>query len=260
MKIGFIGVGNMGSAMVKGLMQQEHSPVVGVYDVDPSKLHALESIEGITIFKSIRELMHACDFIILGVKPQIYPLVLSTIKPFLEDQVIISVAAGIALKDMTTQLDYTKVVRTMPNTPALVQEGMSVVCPHDKISDAVIKEVCEIFSSFGRVKVVEEKYMDAVIAVSGSSPAYIYLLIEAMADAAVLGGISRDDAYFMAAQSVKGAAEMVLTTGLHPAVLKDQVCSPGGTTIEAVAKLEEKGFRHAVIESMVQCMKKSKNM
>lgn len=145
----------------------------------------------------------------------------------------------------------------MPNTPALVGEGMSSVTPNALVTADETAIVLEIFQSFGKAGLVSEYLIHSVVGVSGSSPAYIFMLIEAMADAAVLGGMPRKQAYEFAAQAVKGAAQMVLETGLHPAQLKDNVCSPGGTTIEAVQTLESQGFRSAVMLAMQKCMEKS---
>lgn len=130
----------------------------------------------------------------------------------------------------------------MPNTPALVGEGMSALCPNEMVTEKDLEDVLNIFNSFGQSEIVSEKLMDVVTSVSGSSPAYVYMIIEAMADAAVLDGMPRNQAYKFAAQAVLGSAKMVLETGIHPGELKDMVCSSGGTTIEAVATLEEKAY------------------
>ena len=148
----------------------------------------------------------------------------------------------------------------MPNTPALVGEAMSALCPNRLVSEEELAETVTIFESFGSCEVVPETMIDTVIGVSGSSPAYVYLFIEAMADAAVADGMPRAMAYKFAAQSVLGAAKMVLETGTHPGALKDAVCSPGGTTIEAVAALEEQGLRSAVIKAQRACVQKAKDM
>lgn len=153
-----------------------------------------------------------------------------------------------------------KIIRTMPNTPALVCEGITAVCPNGNISNEELKSVCNLLESFGKAEVIPESMMDAVIAVSGSSPAYVFLFIEAMADAAVAEGMPRAQAYQFAAQSVLGSAKMVLETGKHPGELKDMVCSPAGTTIEAVRVLEQEGFRGSVMSCMRACADKSRNM
>ena len=148
----------------------------------------------------------------------------------------------------------------MPNTPALVGEGITAVCPNEQVTDKELTQVCEVLESFGKAEVIKESMMDAVIAVSGSSPAYVFMFIEAMADAAVAEGMPRAQAYQFAAQSVLGSAKMVLETGKHPGELKDMVCSPAGTTIEAVRVLEQTGFRGSVMECMKACADKSRNM
>lgn len=153
-----------------------------------------------------------------------------------------------------------KLVRTMPNTPVLVGEGMTAIMPNSQVNEEELSRVIEKFNSFEKCEKVSESLIDAVIAVSGSSPAYVYLFIEAMADAAVLQGMSREMAYQFAAQSILGAAKMVLETNLHPGMLKDQVCSPGGTTIESITPLEKAGFRQSVIQAMEACADKSKRM
>jgi pyrroline-5-carboxylate reductase len=148
----------------------------------------------------------------------------------------------------------------MPNTPALVGEGMTGSCRNKYVTDEEYKYIMDILGSFGMVEDISEKLMDVCVSVSGSSPAYIYMLIEAMADGAVADGMPREKAYRFAAQSVLGSAKMVLETGKHPGELKDAVCSPCGTTIEAVRVLEEKGFRSSVIEAMKACVKKARGM
>ena len=153
-----------------------------------------------------------------------------------------------------------KIVRTMPNTPALVGEGMSCVCGNAKCSSEDVDTVCRIFAGFGKTEIVEEDMIDVVVGVSGSSPAYVFMFIEAMADAAVADGMPRAQAYRFAAQAVLGSAKMVLETSKHPGELKDMVCSPKGTTIEAVRVLEEKGLRSAVFEAMKACVKKGREV
>ena len=148
----------------------------------------------------------------------------------------------------------------MPNTPALVGEGMSCVCGNTKCSSEDVDTVCRIFAGFGKTEIVEEDMIDVVVGVSGSSPAYVFMFIEAMADAAVADGMPRAQAYRFAAQAVLGSAKMVLETGKHPGELKDMVCSPKGTTIEAVRVLEEKGLRSAVFEAMKACVKKGREV
>ena len=178
-----------------------------------------------------------------------------------EKKIIISIAPGKTLAWLEEQFGKkVKLVRCMPNTPALVGEGMTGVCCNEEVSDAEMQDVLKILESCGKAEMLSERLIDVVVSVSGSSPAYVFMFIEAMADAAVADGMPRAQAYRFAAQAVLGSAKMVLETGKHPGELKDMVCSPGGTTIEAVRVLEEKGMRSAVIEAMKACVKKGREM
>lgn len=262
--IGFIGCGNMGRAMIgglvgSGLVQPEN---IIVSDAAPGSLEMVAKEYRVRTAADNQEVAKTADILILSVKPNIYDLVISEIKKIVKDGVIIvTIAAGKSVEGIEKAFGKAvKVVRAMPNTPALVGEGMTCICANDKIAASEMQEVVAIFDSFGKTELVEEKLIDVVTATSGSSPAYVFMFIEAMGDAAVLDGLPRDKAYKMAAQSVLGAAKMVLATGKHPGELKDMVCSPGGTTIEAVASLEEDGFQAAVIKAMKKCVDKSRKM
>lgn len=262
-KVGFIGAGNMVKAMIKGMLKNNvMSSSIYVSGRDMEKLIELGKLLSINVSESNIELVKNCDIVFLGVKPNIYSKVIDEIKNYTdEDKVVVSITPGYSLKELEDMFGKNvKVVRTMPNTPAMVGEGVTAYCIGENISLIEEKEIKKILKCFGLVEKVEEKEMDAVVATTGSSPAYVYMFIEAMADAAVLGGISRDKAYRLAAQAVLGSAKMVLETEMHPGALKDMVCSPGGTTIEAVTTLEENGFRNAIIKAMRNCMEKSKKM
>ena len=217
---------------------------------------------GIQVTADNHEVVRNSDVVILSVKPQFYAEVIAEIKDDVrEDQIIITIAPGKTLAWLKEQFGKNvKIVRTMPNTPALVGEGMTAACPNEYMTKEEITYVLTLLESFGRVEIIPERLMDTVVSVSGSSPAYVFMFIEAMADAAVSGGMPRAQAYQFAAQAVLGSAKMVLETGKHPGELKDMVCSPAGTTIEAVRVLEEKGFRSSVIEAMKTCEEISKNM
>jgi pyrroline-5-carboxylate reductase len=263
-KIGFIGSGNMGSAMIKGIISSNlvSSKDIYVSDIDESKLKIIKEELGVNVTTKSKELVSKVDIMVLSVKPNIYSIVLNEIKNEIkDDMLVITIAAGINIEFVENIIgNDKKVIRTMPNTPALVNEGMAAICPNKNISEDELKLVVSIFESFGKAEVLKEYLIDSVIAVSGSSPAYVFKFIEAMADGAVLGGMPRDKAYKFAAQAVLGSAKMVLETGMHPAELKDMVCSPGGTTIEAIASLEKNKFSGTVIEAMEKCMDKSRNM
>ena len=263
-KIGFIGCGNMGSAMALGILKSGISTkenIIASCSREESAKRIREEL-GVKTTLDNKEVCKESDIIFLAVKPYMYEKVIKEIRDFVNlDKIIVTIAAGIDLKDVEGWFNKdTKVVKTMPNTPALVGEAMSAICPNKLLNKEELKLVMDIFNAFGKSEVLEEKDFHGFIALCGSSPAYVYMFIEAMADAAVREGITREKAYKLAAQSVLGSAKMVLETGEHPAKLKDNVCSPGGTTIEAVLELEETGFRSSVISAMKKCSKKSKKM
>lgn len=262
-KIGFIGGGNMATAIIGGIISSKCAEAsdVFVYDKNPEASEKLCLNFGINNALSSADVC-GCDILFLAVKPNVVYSVIDEIKDKIQkDTVVVSIVAGQSIEKITQAFGQEiKIVRVMPNTPALVGEGMSAVSFNSLIDDADRETVLSILKSFGKAEVVSENLMDAVTGVSGSSPAYIFMLIEAMADAAVLGGIPRKQAYTFAAQSVLGSAKMVLELAQHPAELKDMVCSPGGTTIEAVKVLEDKGFRSAVIDAIDACIKKSQSM
>ena len=202
------------------------------------------------------------DMIVLAVKPVFCEQVIREIRDEIrEAQIIVTIVAGRSLDWLQKQFGGSHaIVRTMPNTPALVGEGITAVCPNELVSDEQLEQVLGLLESCGRAQVVPERLMDAVVAVSGSSPAYVFMFIEAMADAAVAEGMPRAQAYEFAAQSVLGSAKMVLETGRHPGELKDMVCSPAGTTIEAVKVLENTGFRGSVMQAMEACAAKNRKL
>ena len=264
MKIGFIGCGNMGKAMMGGIIS---SNIVEAKEIIASDgfLPGLEKAKkdmGINITTDNREVAKSSEVIVLSVKPQYYESVIKEISPEInENTIIITIAPGQSLSKVRGFFGKdVKIVRTMPNTPALVKEGMTAVCPNELITKDELEYVCSILNGFGKCEVIEENLIDAVVGVSGSAPAYVFMFIEAMADAAVREGMPRNKAYNFAAQAVYGSAKMVLETGKHPGELKDMVCSPGGTTIEAVMTLEEKGMRSSVMEAIKVCTKKSREM
>lgn len=263
-KIGIIGFGNMGSAIIKGLTETESVYPENITLSDKEKNKTLDFLRAYPLinFSSNTENAKNSKYLIIAVKPHQYNSVLNEIKEFInENTVIISIAAGITISDLKYVLgNSVKTVRTMPNTPAMINEGMTAVSFDVNITDSERDTVLNIFNSIGKTEVFEEKFMDFIPALSGSSPAYVFMMIEAMADAAVLSGISRDKAYKMAAQSILGAAKLFLNSGKHPGELKDMVCSPGGTTIEAVSVLEENGFRSSVIKAMNACSEKAVKM
>ena len=259
--IGFIGIGNMGYAMLKGAAKEIEISKLTYTDMNKERLEWVKCQTGVDYVEDNNACVSKSKYIILAVKPKFYSQVLDEINQFItSEKILISIAPGIEISWIKSKLDNNaKVVRAMPNTPALVGEGQTAICySQDEYSSKEKEMINKFFTSFGKVTVIEEKLMDSVVPISGSSPAYVFMFIEALADGGVKFGLSRQQAYEMAAQTVLGSAKMVLETMEHPGVLKDQVCSPGGTTIEAVAELEKNGFRSAILEAMDKCYKKCK--
>ncbi|MCC8029291.1 MAG: pyrroline-5-carboxylate reductase [Lachnospiraceae bacterium] len=262
--IGFIGGGNMASAIIGGLISSGASDRNHIIASDKSEasVQRLKEMFGIQASTENTEISSNADILFLAVKPNMFGTVLPEIRDFLKkDAVVVSIAAGQTIEKITDGFGKpVKLIRTMPNTPALVGASMSALCRNELVTDEEMTEVKALFDTFGESEIVSEKLMDVVVGVSGSSPAWVYMFIEAMADAAVADGMPRAQAYKFAAQSVLGSAKMVLDTGKHPGELKDMVCSPGGTTIEAVAVMEKAGLRSAVIEGQRACVRKSIEM
>lgn len=262
-EIGIIGIGNMGYAIAKGLVKQYEKEDIVFTDVNQGRCREVTEELGIDWVESNHECAGLAKYIVLAVKPQYMDPVLAELRDVVtEKNVMISIAPGITTDQLKEKLGEGKrVVRAMPNTPALLGEGMTGVCYEEKaFTEEEKTAIAGIFSSLGKMRIVEERLMNAVVCVSGSSPAYVYMFIEALADSAVKYGLPRDAAYEMAAQAVAGSARMVLETGEHPGALKDKVCSPGGTTIAAVSALEEYGFRNAVIKASDACYKKCEKL
>ena len=261
-KIGFIGMGNMGYAMLKGALKVFEKDDILFTRKNSVLGRSMEEETGVRFVESNAELANNVKYLILAVKPQMYDQVIKNIENVItKEHVVISLAPGITIEYLTDMLGFdSRVVRAMPNTPALVLAGATGMCFHPSVSKEERGTAITIFESFGVVAEVSENMIDTVIGVSGSSPAYVFMFIEAMADAAVADGMPRAMAYELAAQTVYGSAKMVLETGKHPGELKDMVCSPAGTTIEAVRVLEEKGLRSAVIEGQMACVKKAREL
>ena len=275
-KIGCIGCGMMGGALIKAIAKKVGGDKILLSDGDVEKAKSLALELGANFVTSNAQIIENCSHIILAVKPAFFSSVLEQIKSSYNEKlssneknlpVMISIMAGLSIEkieQMSCQAGISgglqNIVRLMPNLPATVNEGMIALCTKDNVSSEFKQEVDfvkEILSCAGKVEQVSEKLMDVVTAVSGSGPAYGFMFIEALADAAVLLGMPRNQAYIYASQTLKGAAQMVLETSEHPAKLKDAVCSPGGTTIQAVKSLEEKGFRSAVISAVESAYNKS---
>jgi len=262
-RISFIGCGNMATAMIRGLVELDYDPtLIMASNRSVAKVEVLQKELSINGTSDNTEAAAFGDIVFLAVKPQFYEVVIAEIRDYIKaDAIIVSIAPGKSLAWLDEKFGgQHKIVRSMPNTPCMVGEGMMGICPNDRIREGDLELVQQVCSHFSRSQVVTENLMDVVTAVSGSSPAYVFMFIEAMADAAVAGGMPRAQAYEFAAQAVLGSAKMVLETGKHPGELKDMVCSPAGTTIEAVRVLEEKGLRAAVMDAMKACLDKCKGV
>lgn len=255
MKIGIIGTGNMGGALMDAFRLDETN-TMRACNHGREKLEAVCGRTGAVAVDSAAQAAQGADLILLAVKPMVVPGILEELAPVLQpEQILVSVAVGLTIASYEAALGADKkIVRAMPNTPAAVQAGMTAFTFNDAVTPEEQQQVLDLFALAGGTAVLPERLMNAVSALTGSSPAYVYMFIEAMADAGCYAGIPRAQAYQLAAQAVLGSAKMVLETGKHPGQLKDEVCSPGGTTIRAVAELEQRGMRSAVIEAIKSCV------
>lgn len=263
-RIGFIGAGKMAQAMIEGILKSKMISKENIIASAKTEgtIEKIKTRYQILTTNHNQEVARFADILFLAVKPEQHVMVIDEIKNEINrESTIITIAAGVTLADIEKEFGFNiKVVRTMPNTPSLVGEGMSAICSNENLSEEELLEIERLFHTFGKTERLDEKLMDAIPAISGSSPAYVYMLIEAMADGGVKQGIPRDKAYRLAAQAVLGAAKMVLETGTHPGELKDNVCTPGGATIVAVAELEKKQFRGSILAAMDSCTEKVKSL
>ena len=265
MKIGLIGTGNMGGAILRGYtsVYPNEAAHCNIYDVSAEAANKLKELTGANIKPSVQELVEASDVIIMAVKPYHYKDVLPLIAECeLKAKTIITIAAGVSIAKVEEALGSdVAVVRIMPNTPALVLMGMTAVCNNGKVEKTAYESIMMLLSSFGKViEIEDEELIHAVIGASGSSPAYTYMFIDAIARASEKEGLKYEDALVSAAQSVMGSAKMVLESGIDPVSLREAVCSPNGTTIEAVHKLQENGFEKCVEEAVHAACERSREM
>lgn len=262
-KITFIGGGNMANSIVSGILAKGLVPASRLSVSGPHTENLLHFSQlGLNTDSQNSRAASGSDIVILAVKPQIMPTVLPELYESLDEkQLIISVAAGITLRQLESGLKPgSRIIRAMPNTPAAVCMGVTALCQNTSATIEDMADASEIFATCGSVDWVEEHLLDAVIGIAGSAPAYFFMMVEAMADAGVKSGLKRNMAYRMAAQAMAGSAELLLKSERHPGELKDQVCSPGGTTIEAVRALEDAGFRSAVITACLASTTRSQEM
>lgn len=249
MKVGFIGMGNMASAICSGCIESTFLKVEDCYAYDIANFK-IDEKHNIHHASSEVDLVQAVDIVVLAIKPNVIESVLEKIKEELENKIIISIVAGYDFHKIEAIIPKTKHLSVMPNTPAMVNKGMTLLEATHSLETEEFKYVQDLFTSIGEVVVLPTYQMSAAGAVSGCGPAYYYMMLEAMADGAVLQGVPREVAYKLAAQTMIGAGTMQLETKLHPGILKDNVCSPGGITIKGVKALEENGFRYAIIKAI----------
>ncbi|HXY54048.1 MAG TPA: pyrroline-5-carboxylate reductase [Nitrospirota bacterium] len=263
-KIAFLGGGNMAEALIRGLIaagKAKHDQIL-VTDISVDRLEHLRKTYGILVQNSNSEAAREAGIILLSVKPQVIERVLGEIAPVIDSKkLVISIAAGIAIAKVENALkDGSRVVRVMPNTPALVLAGAAALAGGKDATADDLGLVQSIFNSVGRSVVVDEKLMDAVTGLSGSGPAYVFTIIEALSDAGVKAGLPRQLALELAAQTVYGAAKMVLDTKEHPSKLRDMVTSPGGTTIEGLHALEKGKLRATIINAVEAATERSREL
>ncbi len=263
MRFGIIGTGNMGEAILRGCVKggAVASENVFIFDTNEQKRAALAKELSVNACENLLDITTKCDILLIALKPNVCSKLYASQSELFGSKAVISIAAGWGMARLQGVLPKSaRILRVMPNTPALVGAGMIVFENGDSLSSDEKVFAERLFASVGRVISVDAHLMDAVTAVSGSGPAYVYLFIEALADGGVRAGLPRSIALELATETVKGSAMMVAETGVHPDELKDRVCSPGGTTIEAVAALEKAGFRSAVLDAVEACREKSERM
>lgn len=258
----------MGGAIIKAVCRGTNPENVAIFDHSEEKMRVLSESTGCETASSEESVIRGAEFVFLCMKPRYLPAVLHALLPELKretDQgnkkVIVSIAAGVTVSSIEAVLAEgglsLPVIRLLPNTPVAVGKGLILMTPSRSVSDEEITALCKALEPGGMVSVVDEAYIDPATPVFSCSPAYVYMFIEALADGGVMSGLPRDKAQKFAAQAVLGSAAMVLETGKHPGALKDEVCSPGGSTIVGVEELERKGFRGAVASAVFEAYQKT---
>ena len=262
--IGFIGAGNMTEALISGLLHGKRITPAQLLasDINASKVARLRENYKIEAASTNRDVAKQADVLVLAVEPQVLDEALADLGVVIrEETLLISVAAGYPIARIAHYVPgTTQIVRSMPNTPSLIREGVTAVAYDDRLSDAHASIVRALFESIGQVVKVEEGALDAVTGLSGGGPAYVYVMIEALADGGVKAGLPRETAQLLAAQTVSGAARMVLELREHPGMLKDRVASPGGTTISGLHELERGGLRATLISAVEAATRRSQEL
>ncbi|HSE94727.1 MAG TPA: pyrroline-5-carboxylate reductase [Methylomirabilota bacterium] len=262
-KIGFVGGGNMGEALIRGLTRTRLIPPEGIFvsDVRPERLEALGRTYKVHTLSDNAALLRQVDVVILAVKPQILGEVLDEVASATPGRLLISIAAGVSTTAIRRHLPPgARLIRTMPNTPALVLEGATAIARAEGLAPGDLETAQEIFSAVGQAVVLDEDLMDAVTGLSGSGPAYIALIVEALADGGVRVGLDRKTAMTLATQTVLGSARLLMETGTHPGQLKDMVTSPGGTAIAGIHTLESGGLRRTLIDAVERATQRARDL
>lgn len=265
MKIGIIGVGNMGEALLSGIVKSEiiKAQDLTVFDKDSAKLQFIENKYGVNIAESNEVLVKESQLLFLTIKPDIYPKLLAEITPYLnKDHVLFSIAPAFNFADMQKLLmnKESKIVLMMSNTAAKIGQALTAACFSNNITEHEKKEIISLFKSFGSFIEADQEQMSTLTSLIGSAPALVYMLIEGLIQGAIQEGISADQAQFLAANIVKSAASMIIQTGEHPAIQRDRICSPSGTTIEGVAYLQNEAFTGKIIEAVHRMAEKARKM
>ncbi|MCB9591830.1 MAG: pyrroline-5-carboxylate reductase [Sandaracinaceae bacterium] len=261
--ITFVGAGNMAGALIKGLLHAGASQATQIWAVDvrPERLVELAEGHGIRVGRDAREACAWADVVVLSVKPQVFDKVLPHVAEGVGGALVVSIAAGVPIAAIEARLPPgTRVIRSMPNTPALVDAGATAIAPGTHASDDDLQLAKRVFDSVGLTVTLEESLLDAVTGLSGSGPAYIFLIIEALSDAGVKVGLSRYSAQLLAAQTVLGSAKLLIETGEHPGMLKDMVTSPGGTAIAGLHTLEAGGLRTTLINAVETATERARQL
>ncbi|MBP2626417.1 MAG: pyrroline-5-carboxylate reductase [Firmicutes bacterium] len=262
-KIGFIGSGAIAEALIGGIVKAGliASSQIVISDISQSRLDYMQEKLGVHTTLNLQEIVNGVNILFLTVKPQVIHSVLDVIAPFVSPAtLVVSVVAGVSTKVLQERMPCVPIIRAMPNTPVAVGEGMTVITLGEYAGEQNGELVLTIFGSVGKAIKMEESVMDAVTGLSGSGPGYAFVLIDALSDAGVWVGLSRQNALIMAAQTLLGAAKMVLETEEHPAKLRDMVTSPGGTTIAGIHVLEQRGVRVALMDAVKAATKRSQDM
>lgn len=257
-KIGFIGAGNMAAALMRGIHRKMPQMKLAAFDIHSEPLNALKRDAGIEIMDDNDALAKWAELIVIGVKPNVVESVALQIASKVQDKPVLSIAMGIPTEKLASWMPGARILRVMPNTPALVGEGATVMSEQHTLLPQELETARMLFESVGHAAMIPEKLFAAATAVSGCGPAYYYLLMEAMADAGVKYGLPRQLAYELAAQTTLGAGKMLRDLGQHPGALKDAVCSPGGGTIQGIDALEKSGARAAMIRAVDASYQKAK--